>query len=509
MKIVASNSLTLSNVNDGTITHTAYSWSSDGKDRFTNVYPNLNLFKNTKSQSYTSTGTAENISSNNYPLDGVIADILNKPLTITYNYAITNSSGTWSGTIRPTYGLGGTNQSVSNTNLSGTHKETVTLAGVGFNSYRIVTSGLPAGTKVTITNLKVEFGSVATPYMPSASEVTTADWPKYIGSYSDTNPSTSTEPSKYSWALFKGSDGEKGDSGDPGKVVQQDTEPSDRFKDMLWQYTGIAPLKVTGLTAQPNMTYVWNGEAWQIWFLNPANLQAVNAWITNAMIANAAIDFAKINSATIENLSAITAILGDVYAGKITNEFDYKGDDGKQYKGTTVYDSYKILMDYTIDGQGGMTLSLSPEGLIIKGNTGVTGGSYALDLTKGGLRIDAGPLGNVDLTPGGLVFSSDTKLATLPLNGVVTASVKYIKKNGVVYVTGSGNWGNFPENKSRTMGNIPAGFRPPASWGAGMNSQGGKRVMSVAVETDGNLTVTSDAAQNNVYGQFSMSYPVD
>lgn len=143
--------------------------------------PNLNLLKNTKSQSYTSTGTASNNSSNIYILDGAVADILNKPLTITYNYVITNSSGTWSGTIRPTYGLGGTNQSVSNTNLSGTHKETVTLTAVSQNSYGIITSGLPAGTKVTITNLKVEFDSTATPWLPSSSELKKNDISEYFG----------------------------------------------------------------------------------------------------------------------------------------------------------------------------------------------------------------------------------------------------------------------------------------------------------------------------------------
>ncbi|MDG6115437.1 hypothetical protein [Lactococcus formosensis] len=896
MTIVTKSSLTLSNVNDGTITHTAWAYSADGKDRFTNVYPNLNLLKNTKSQSYTSTGVAENTSSFAYPLDGVISDMLNKPLTITYNYEITNSSGTWSGTIRPTYGLGGTNQSVSNTNLSGTHKETINVSGIGFDSYRIVTSGLPTGAKVTITDLKVEFGStatphmpssgeattadypsyigqytdftstastdpakyapwtifkgndgktpyfhtayswsadgkdgfttvypnlnllvnssaktkdgffknfdkvendygevtikgtntwvsknlwdgfsikprdykpgdnytmsmdvmftswnlpvgttitefwigqryssgggisswkqicdidlpkdpsqmlnqwiritktstippyvdpavktealfmtkftgpsegsytirvrkpkqekgsVATPYMPSSSEVTTTDWPSYIGQYTDFKQANSTNPSDYTWSLIRGNDGkdgangkdgiagkdgvgikatvityaistsgtiapttgwtssvpslvkgqylwtktvwtytdnssetgysvtyiskdgnngndgiagkdgvgiltttityagstsgttaptsgwtatvptvaagsylwtktvwtytdntsetgysvakmgDTGPDGNPGKVIQQNTEPTNKFLDMLWQYTGAEPLNATGITAQPNMTYVWNGTSWQIWFLNPANLQAVNAWITNAMIANAAIDFAKINSATIENLSAVNVNLGNVKAGKITNEFDYKGDDGKQYKGTTVYDSHKILMDYTIDGQGGMTLSLSPEGLIIKGNTGGTGGSYALDLTKEGLNISAGPLGNVNLTPGGLVFSSDTELKTLTLNGVVTAKVYYQRKNGTVFVKGGGNWGNFPDNKTRTLGTIPEGFRPPSDWGAGMNPQGGSRLMSVKINTAGDVGITSDAAQNNVYGEFSMSYPVE
>ncbi|MDN6698403.1 MAG: hypothetical protein L0L04_02630 [Staphylococcus equorum] len=181
-------------------THTAYAYSADGTDRFTNVYPNLNLFKNTKSQSYTSTGTANNNSSNNYPLDGIIADILNKPLTITYNYAITNSSGTWSGMIRPTYGLGGTNQSVSNTNLSGTHKETVTLTNVGQNSYGILTSGLPTGIKVTITNLKVEFGSTATPWMPSQSE-SQAQWQDAIPMYVGVGEKDSQNPSDYRWVL--------------------------------------------------------------------------------------------------------------------------------------------------------------------------------------------------------------------------------------------------------------------------------------------------------------------
>ena len=48
MKIVASNSLTLSNVNDGTITHTAYAYSADGTDKFTTTYPNLNLLEGSK-----------------------------------------------------------------------------------------------------------------------------------------------------------------------------------------------------------------------------------------------------------------------------------------------------------------------------------------------------------------------------------------------------------------------------------------------------------------------------
>ncbi|NCB96603.1 MAG: hypothetical protein EOM35_09185, partial [Negativicutes bacterium] len=49
--------------------------------------------------------------------------------------------------------------------------------------------------------------SVATTWMPSSSEVTTADYPSYIGTYSDTNVDGSTDPSKYTWSLMRGNDG--------------------------------------------------------------------------------------------------------------------------------------------------------------------------------------------------------------------------------------------------------------------------------------------------------------
>lgn len=103
--------------------------------------------------------------------------------------------------------------------------------------------------------------------------------------------------------------------------------------------------------------------------------------------------------------------------------------------------------------------------------------------------------------------SSDTNLLTLSLTGVVSATFSYIRINSIVYITAAGNWGNFPDNKQRIVGNIPAGFRPPTDWGTGMNPQGGSRLLSAVIKANGDLGVTSDAAQNNVYGQFSMSYP--
>ena len=144
--------------------------------------PNLNLLKSTKSQSYISTGTSQNISANLYSLDAKTSDLIGKDVTITYDYNITNSTGTWSGFIRPTAGFGGTNYPVSNSNLSGSVSQLIkNVTAINQNDYPILTSGLPAGTKVTINNLKMEIGSTATPYMPSATELTTADISEYFG----------------------------------------------------------------------------------------------------------------------------------------------------------------------------------------------------------------------------------------------------------------------------------------------------------------------------------------
>ena len=144
--------------------------------------PNLNLWRNTKSQSYTSTGTAQNLSANVYSLDAIASDLIGKDIVITYDYIITNSTGVWSGFIRPTAGFGGTNYPVSDTNLKGSVTQFIkNVAAVNQSSYPILTIGLPAGTTVTITNLKVEISSIGTPWFPSSSELKTSDISEYFG----------------------------------------------------------------------------------------------------------------------------------------------------------------------------------------------------------------------------------------------------------------------------------------------------------------------------------------
>ena len=75
-----------------------------------------------------------------------------------------------------------------------------------------------AGTDSILWNAghKWEPGSITTPYMQSASEVTTADWPKYSGEYSDMSSEQSTNPSDYTWGPMRGDDGKDGLDGKDG-----------------------------------------------------------------------------------------------------------------------------------------------------------------------------------------------------------------------------------------------------------------------------------------------------
>lgn len=104
--------------------------------------------------------------------------------------------------------------------------------------------------------------------------------------------------------------------------------------------------------------------------------------------------------------------------------------------------------------------------------------------------------------------AGDTEMLGLPLSGVVTATVSYQRKNGVVFVKGAGNWGSFEANKERFVGTLPVGFRSSVDWPAGMNSMGWSQSMSAKVAADGRIGITCDIKKDGVYGGFSMSFPV-
>jgi hypothetical protein len=237
MTIIASNSLTLSNVNDGTITHTAYSWSADGKDRFTTTYPRFNLLSGTakfdnfnpnSSNNLVSTITKTKISG----ITNTVIDVKTSGNAFAVGYYLPNAYNITAGqTITISFiakSLNDTKVLVGFENYPNGQR-TFTIAPnwtLYTHTFTATTSGTPnfmiygwdmvAGQGYQAYNPKAEEGSFATLYMSSSSEVTTADWPKYRGEYSDMSSEQSTNPSDYTWSLIRGDDGKDGATGKDG-----------------------------------------------------------------------------------------------------------------------------------------------------------------------------------------------------------------------------------------------------------------------------------------------------
>lgn len=220
MKIVASNSITVSNVNDGTITHSAWSYSSDGTDRFTTVYPNLNLLKGTKTpKSITGNNTVNQGGllysfDNNSTLNNQGFSV-NDTVTFEFDWIATNpASGTfilqWQG--RP-WGFNVPQIKLSSTNGSGHVTHTFNITNLQIASTAVASGigyqldNIPTNTVITFSNVIISKAKTSQPWMLSASEVITADWPKYIGHYTDFMQADSTNPSDYTWGPMRGDDG--------------------------------------------------------------------------------------------------------------------------------------------------------------------------------------------------------------------------------------------------------------------------------------------------------------
>ena len=229
--------------------HTAYANSADGTEGFTTVYPNLNLLSNslfkyplklTADSNSAFYGLQSNIVGSEY-----VPSTSNKDLTISSLYVaglelpigvytssitIANNSETVANVqyilmagiadtgINPTVNGVDIPWETAYSNLRVTinippksnKRYTLTFTAKSTNS----TNGgsvpqfliFRETTAIPVTRYskpKLEQGSTATPHMPSASEVITADWPKYVGTYVDTNPVSSMEPSQYDWEEMK------------------------------------------------------------------------------------------------------------------------------------------------------------------------------------------------------------------------------------------------------------------------------------------------------------------
>lgn len=205
---------------DGKYTHTAWSYSSDGTEGFATVYPNLNLIDGSKDFSGDWTNSGVWINDGTYKGLTVkkrtrqwngIYKTFTAPKDGTYTFsAYVKSSGSAANTYRYVYINGKNVSDIIPNKLMGNNFDwlrdsfTVTLKAkdIVYVKYEITGSG--SDSILWTAGHKWEEGSTATPYMPSANEVTPADYPRYIGQYTDYTLEDSINPSSYTWREIKG-----------------------------------------------------------------------------------------------------------------------------------------------------------------------------------------------------------------------------------------------------------------------------------------------------------------
>ena len=242
-KEVASEEVTFVNVSDGkqgpkgddgktTYFHTAWSYSADGKDRFTTVYPNLNLLDGTRDFSgnwenggeWTSDGTYKGLAVKKrvWKWKGIYKTFT-APKDGKYTFsAYVKSSGNAANIIR-FVNLNGV-ELYSSIRYFGNNFDwlrdsfTITLKAKDTIVAKYEIAGSGTDSILWTAGHKWEEGSVATPWMPSASEVKTADYPSFIGHYTDYTQADSPNPQDYTWSLIRGNDGIPGPKGDDGKT---------------------------------------------------------------------------------------------------------------------------------------------------------------------------------------------------------------------------------------------------------------------------------------------------
>ena len=199
---------------DGVINTIAYSNSADGTDDFTTVYPNLNLIDGTKDFS------GQWIYSELSTDDGTYKGLTVKKRTDAWGgvfkiFTVSkNSDYTFSGFVK---GAGIGTKFVRVVVINGVEKYSLEKTWDSAfswtrDSITFSAKDIKVGDKIAISyNISIwgtnpavwtaghkwEEGSTATPWMPSASEVTTADYPKYVGFSNSIKPNKKS--SDYKW----------------------------------------------------------------------------------------------------------------------------------------------------------------------------------------------------------------------------------------------------------------------------------------------------------------------
>ena len=182
--------------------HVAFAYSADGEDGFTTTYPNLNLLDDT-----TKTTQTANIHEND-DASIVVRDpkqLSGKNVTGSVYLDLTNSNNDVWAQLDTTNGvLSGNVIKAGQKGYSRFSGEVPTITDDNTNvAFRRLEKDNNT-TTFDYSEMKIEEGSTATPWMPSSSEATAKDYPSHIGTYTDNNSNEqSINPLKYTWKILK------------------------------------------------------------------------------------------------------------------------------------------------------------------------------------------------------------------------------------------------------------------------------------------------------------------
>lgn len=503
-------------------THVAWSYSVDGTDGFTTIYPNLNLEQHTGmlvdksnkllwgskgSATATMSYEAVTIPGNSKIVNGVHVTQttsgqagwrspsysvspyteVGKNTQVSRTAYIKNNATTSLGvtlTIGYSENANGSSAKYSNTILTipansefALYKDTFNLPSTAkYIWFYIYTQNPTTSADFTFAGYKAEWGGVSTTWMPSSSEVTTADWPSYIGQYTDFTQADSTNPSDYTWSLIRGNDGADGQDGkngtngkdgDPGKVVS-DTEPSTRFKGLTWKYSGTVDLTASdGTVIKPNTEYYYNGTHWMINFLSANNIDA------NSITAE------KINGTDLE-----------VKNGKFTD-----GVIETSWKNGTVAGSTNIENDHLIitrtDSSVNTTNSIgldSTQGLIMVYAENSTGRTISVGTNFQGMSLTDSTGTSASISPAGVKLSSDVNWTQIGNIGGRRAEWKR-ENNRVTMNIHGGNGDGFPVVTSggTLLGILPTNARPPSDISMPATAQAAGATAQISINSSGEV----------------------
>ena len=209
----------------------AYSYSADGTEGFTAVYPNLNLLNGTKdfsgywdkSWEWETDGTYKGLTvKKRTNAWGGIYKTFTAPKDGTYTFsAYVKSSGNNANIFRYCFINGQGKDELNNligNNFDWTRDSIpVNLKANDTTIFRYEISSGGTDSILWVAGYKYESNSIATPYMPSASEVTNDDYPKYIG-YSN-KVKTNKVANDYRW--FPTIDSHTNDKTNPHAVTAE------------------------------------------------------------------------------------------------------------------------------------------------------------------------------------------------------------------------------------------------------------------------------------------------